>query len=72
MDEYIILGKDPRPRLDIELAAKIGLHGGPLYRRCESRDCNKVEGRDVDKMKCCAKCKLVCQLSDLPVAPHAQ
>lgn len=59
VDEYIALGRDRRSRVDIELAAKIGLHGGPLYRRCEAEGCTKVESRDVDRMKCCGNCKLV-------------
>lgn len=59
VDDYISLRRDRRSRLDIELAAKIGLHGGPLYRHCEAKGCKKVERRDVDKMKCCGSCKLV-------------
>lgn len=34
MDEYIALGTDPRPALEIERAAKVAADGGPLYRRC--------------------------------------
>lgn len=60
VDRYIATKKDPRPRFDIELEAKIGPHGGPLYRECEAEDCDRVECRDVEKLKCCGSCKLVC------------
>jgi len=70
VDKYIASGKDLRPKIDIELAAKIGMNGGPLYKRCEAESCDRVEVRDVEKMKCCGSCKLVyycsqaCQVSD--------
>ena len=60
VDRYIATAGDPRPRFDIELQAKIGIHGGPLYRRCEAEDCDRVEVRDVEKLKCCGSCKMVC------------
>lgn len=59
VDQYMAMQTDFRSRFDIELAAKIGPHGGPLYKHCEAEDCDKVEPRDVEKMKCCAQCKLV-------------
>ncbi len=59
VDQYIALGKDKRAKSQIELEAKIGMSGGPLYRYCEASDCPRVEGRDVEKMKCCSGCKLV-------------
>lgn len=59
VDKYIATQGDPRPPFEIALQAKIGIHGGPLYRHCEAEGCSKVEDRDVDKMKGCGKCKLV-------------
>ena len=53
VDKYIEVSGDPRPRLHIERAAKVGPHGGPLYRHCEAEDCERVEGRDVETLKCC-------------------
>ncbi|KAJ3551213.1 hypothetical protein NM688_g4838 [Phlebia brevispora] len=59
VDKYVLDGHDPRSALDIEIEAKIATHGGPLHRRCEADGCTKVEGRDIEKLKCCSKCKLV-------------
>ncbi|KAF5368927.1 hypothetical protein D9758_002888 [Tetrapyrgos nigripes] len=59
VDRYIETMHDPRNRIDIEVESKIGPHGGPLYRFCEAEDCDKVEGRDLDKMKACSQCQLV-------------
>ncbi|KAK7465339.1 hypothetical protein VKT23_005318 [Stygiomarasmius scandens] len=59
VDRYIETASDPRKRIDIEIEAKIGPHGGPLYRRCETEDCDKVEGRDIEKLQACAQCRLV-------------
>ncbi|PSR82006.1 hypothetical protein PHLCEN_2v6181 [Hermanssonia centrifuga] len=59
VDQYIALGKDKRAKSQIELEAKIEMSGGPLYRCCEASDCPRVEGRDVEKMKCCSACKLL-------------
>ncbi|KAJ3551211.1 hypothetical protein NM688_g4836 [Phlebia brevispora] len=70
VDEYIEVKGDKRPRFDIELKAKIGADGGPLYRHCEAEGCTKVEQRDVEKMKCCSGCKKIfycseaCQTND--------
>ncbi|KIJ67895.1 hypothetical protein HYDPIDRAFT_25356 [Hydnomerulius pinastri MD-312] len=58
VDKYIASGVDPRPREEIELAAKIGPNNGALYWHCEGVGCTKVEGRDVQKLHVCAKCKL--------------
>lgn len=60
VEEYIKSSGDTRQKFDIELEAKIGMSGGPLYERCEAEGCPKVESRDVDKMKCCGSCKMVC------------
>lgn len=57
-DEYIASSKDTRERFDIERMSKIGLHGGPLHRRCEASGCDKFGHRDVEKMQC-SGCKLV-------------
>ena len=59
VDEYISMGNDHRPKLDIEIASKIGINGGPLYKHCEAIGCNNREKRDVDKMKGCGGCKAV-------------
>lgn len=61
VEKYIISGVDGRSRFDIELEAKIGMSGGPLYKKCEAEGCTNVEGREVEKMKCCGSCKLVSQ-----------
>ena len=59
VDAYVASGRDPRRLFDVELHAKIGLNGGPLYKHCEAQGCGNVEKRDVEKMKCCGSCKLV-------------
>lgn len=38
-------------------AAKISAGGGALFRACEGAGCRKVEGRDVERLNACAKCK---------------
>jgi hypothetical protein len=52
-------GVDSRPRSEIEWAAKIGISLGAMYRACEADGCDKVEGRDIEKMLTCARCKVV-------------
>lgn len=64
VDSYISQGKDMRTRVEIEQAAKIGLSGGALYRHCEGIGCNKIEGRNIEKLKPCSRCKMV---SVLPI-----
>lgn len=59
VDLYIKDGRDSRPLFDIELQAKIGPDGRPMYKKCEAEGCQKIEKRDVDKMKCCGACKRV-------------
>ncbi|KAI0950807.1 hypothetical protein AcW1_008014 [Taiwanofungus camphoratus] len=59
VDRYIALGKDKRSLHQIEVESKIGLDGGPLYKRCEGAQCNQIEGPNGDKMKCCSRCKRV-------------
>lgn len=59
VDEYIRSSGDPRSKFDIELEAKIGIGGGPLYKKCEAEGCTKVESRDVVQMKRCRSCKMV-------------
>ncbi|KAF9560364.1 hypothetical protein CPC08DRAFT_708165 [Agrocybe pediades] len=72
IDKYIALGVDKRSRFDIERAAKISQWGGPYIRDCEFAECGKVEFRDVEKMRQCAKCQIIvycsqeCQKADWP------
>ncbi|KAF9471245.1 hypothetical protein BDN70DRAFT_901489, partial [Pholiota conissans] len=72
IDEYITLGVDYRSKFEIERAAKIGVRAGALVRKCEGQGCWKVERRDVEALKICAKCRLavycstVCQKSSWP------
>lgn len=58
VDEYISSGVDSRSRSEIEEAAKIGISLGAMYRACEADGCNKVEGRDIEKVSTCARCKM--------------
>ncbi|KAJ3551210.1 hypothetical protein NM688_g4837 [Phlebia brevispora] len=64
VDKYISNKCDPRSTLEIEVEDKIGLHGGPLHRRCEAKNCSNIEGRDVEKLKYCSGCKLVYYCSE--------
>ncbi|KAK7032245.1 hypothetical protein VNI00_013203 [Paramarasmius palmivorus] len=57
VDEYISTVHDYRPRIDIEIASKIGMNGGPLYKRCQADDCNKAEKRDLEKLLRCGSCE---------------
>ena len=59
VDAYIATGEDPRPPFEIEVEAKIGLNGGPLYRRCEADGCHRLQGRDADSVFCCGGCRRV-------------
>lgn len=59
VDQYIELGIDERPRIEIERAAKIGLAHGPLHRRCDNPLCAKMAGRDGVTLRECARCKIV-------------
>ena len=63
VDEYISTVHDYRPRIDIEIASKIGMNGGPLYKRCQADDCNKAEKRDLEKLLRCGSCEAVCGFS---------
>ncbi|KAF7347489.1 hypothetical protein MVEN_01505100 [Mycena venus] len=58
VDKYITAGTDPRPRSEIEAAAKVGISLGAMYRACEADGCDKVEGRDIEKVATCARCKM--------------
>ncbi|KII86014.1 hypothetical protein PLICRDRAFT_700785 [Plicaturopsis crispa FD-325 SS-3] len=58
IDEYIGLGTDPRPSVEIERAAKIGLYHGALHRTCDGPLCAKLEGRDIAKLSMCSKCNI--------------
>ena len=70
VDKYIAerpLYIDRRPDLRlgsvIEIEAKVGLNGGPLYRHCEADGCSKVEKRDIEQIKSCSGCKRVSVIS---------
>ena len=58
VDEYIAKCNDPRPRFEIEKAAKIGTWHGALIRTCEGNGCERSETKD-ESFKFCAKCKIV-------------
>ena len=64
---YISLGRDKRPRGDIERAAKIGLSNGALYRRCEGTNCDKVEGKNMVKPLFCSRCKMVGRVTSFTI-----
>lgn len=59
IDEYIAHEGDPRPRDEIERAAKVGSSLGALYRICENPFCEKPEGKDNKTLRTCSKCKMV-------------
>ncbi|KAJ6543811.1 hypothetical protein B0H10DRAFT_1356022 [Mycena sp. CBHHK59/15] len=59
VDAYIASKVDRRAPQAIEDAAKIGVAGGPLYRRCEAAGCIGVEGRDSVTLFLCSSCKTV-------------
>lgn len=65
VDDYIASGVDHRGRRIIENAAKIGVAGGPLFRRCEADGCANVEGRNGVKLLVCSGCKMVCACGNL-------
>ncbi|KAJ7486011.1 hypothetical protein B0H11DRAFT_1861445 [Mycena galericulata] len=58
VDKYIVSGVDSRPRPEIEEAAKVGISLGAMYRTCEADGCGKVEGRGIEKVSTCARCKM--------------
>ncbi|KAJ7486061.1 hypothetical protein B0H11DRAFT_2016794 [Mycena galericulata] len=58
VDRYIAIGVDPRPRAEIEAGAKISISLGPLVRICEADNCLKVEGRNMQKVSMCGRCKM--------------
>ncbi|KAF9473539.1 hypothetical protein BDN70DRAFT_867279 [Pholiota conissans] len=70
VDAYIREGKDKRSVFDIERAAKISVWAGALIRICEGEAFSKVEKKDIDALKSCAKCHIAvycsrdCQRSD--------
>ncbi|KAF8161759.1 hypothetical protein K438DRAFT_1859395 [Mycena galopus ATCC 62051] len=73
VDKYIASGVDSRPRTEIEAAAKVGISLGALFRVCEADGCAKREGRDIEKVSVCGRCKMTfycgaaCQKSHWPV-----
>jgi len=60
VDAYILESGDPRPPKEIERAAKIGTWGGALFRVCEGVECGKAEGREIENLKLCSRCQIVC------------
>ncbi|TDL24221.1 hypothetical protein BD410DRAFT_113782 [Rickenella mellea] len=58
VDSYIASGQDSRPKLAIEIAAKLGPSCGALYRICEAERCNKQEGRHLQTLKYCQECRM--------------
>ncbi|KAJ7927448.1 hypothetical protein B0H13DRAFT_2653444 [Mycena leptocephala] len=57
IDDCIASGVDHRGWRIIENAAKIGIAGGPLFRKCEANGCANIEGRDSVRLLVCAGCK---------------
>ncbi|KAJ7461478.1 hypothetical protein FB451DRAFT_1268301 [Mycena latifolia] len=58
VDAYIASGVDKRASGVIEAAAKIGLAGGPLYRKCEAARCANMESSNSAKVfSHCGGCK---------------
>lgn len=57
IDNYIASGVDRREALDIEIAAKVGDTGGPLWKRCDQ--CKKQSGPESFELKRCGGCHLV-------------
>ncbi|KAJ7781800.1 hypothetical protein DFH07DRAFT_935695, partial [Mycena maculata] len=58
VDKYIASGVDARTRAEIEEAAKVGISLGAMYRACEADGCDKMEGRGIEKISTCARCKM--------------
>ncbi|KAJ7178746.1 hypothetical protein C8R43DRAFT_470548 [Mycena crocata] len=59
VDDYIDTNAgDKRSRHIIERAAKIGTWHGALIRTCEGPGCTKTEGKDVESLKTCSRCKM--------------
>lgn len=59
VDQYIATQGDPRDRLQIEVAAKIGIDGGPLYKACSAQNCGAIEKIDVPSLRKCSGCGIV-------------
>jgi hypothetical protein len=59
VDKYIASGVDRRSVVIIENAAKLGMLGGPLHRKCEASGCTRVEGRDGLRIMICSRCTQV-------------
>ncbi|KAJ7664280.1 hypothetical protein B0H17DRAFT_1336711 [Mycena rosella] len=58
VDAYIAFDAAERPPEIIEAAAKIGLTGGPLYRKCEGAGCANTESsKSAEAFSCCSGCK---------------
>lgn len=59
VDEYIASDVDSRPTETIENAAKVGVAGGPLHRRCEATGCPNLEFRNGVTLSLCSGCRTV-------------
>ncbi|KAF8064229.1 hypothetical protein FPV67DRAFT_1504054 [Lyophyllum atratum] len=59
IDKYIASNPPgARSSIDIECAAKIRHTGGALFRTCEGPKCMKIEGKDIEKLNVCSKCRM--------------
>lgn len=56
VDSYLAARLDPRPRADVEAAAKIGPDGGPLFQRCGGCAALLCDGRRA--VRWCPTCKV--------------
>lgn len=61
VDVYVASKVDRRKPEAIENAAKVGLAGGPLHRRCEAASCPNLEDRNGVKLLRCSRCNTVCR-----------
>ncbi|KAF8130057.1 hypothetical protein K438DRAFT_1788834 [Mycena galopus ATCC 62051] len=68
VDKYIALGVDSRPRVEIEAAAKIGVSLGAMFRICEAEGCEKAEGRNMEQVSVCGRCKMLIEFHRLSTA----
>lgn len=65
VDEYIVSGVDPRPRLEIERQAKIGVSQGTLFPKCLGPGCGKTEVDNAGvKLQACGGCKIALYCSE--------
>ncbi|KAJ7114086.1 hypothetical protein C8R44DRAFT_796262 [Mycena epipterygia] len=65
VDVYVASKVDRRKPETIENAAKVGLAGGPLHRRCEAASCPSLEDRKGVKLLRCSRCNTTLYCSRL-------